>query len=61
MTLATLNHGFRVRLGLRARIDSGLRPRRRARLRIQPMTCVWAVSTLDLREPWGRRLPAPGV
>jgi hypothetical protein len=50
VTLATLNRGFRVRLGLRTRIDSGLRPRRRARLRIQPMTCVWAVSTLDLNH-----------
>jgi hypothetical protein len=38
VSLATLNHGFRVRLG--TRIGAGLRARRPAGRRIQPTTCV---------------------
>jgi hypothetical protein len=38
VALATLNHGFRVRLG--TRIGAGLRARRPAGRRIQPATCV---------------------
>jgi hypothetical protein len=60
VTLAALNHGFRVRLGLRVWIGSGLRPRRPDRLRIQPATCVWAVSTRNRSRPWGR-LPVARV